>query len=162
MLEHLVDNFIRYAAVYSQALKRYAGLYGKDVTFMKLPNNSTEDPYLVALGKNKVSFDYENPIIKKVPAKLIVDYSDFYKRYVTADFDALIFFSENAPVITAGDLVMYNQCKTDVIIYRIIEPVETYGDILFKCNMKMIQSKHVMNEKTSTTNSTDTNTGVII
>lgn len=144
MLETLVDNFIKYASVYSQALRRYVGLYGKDVTFMKLPNNSTEDPYLVALGKQNVSFDYENPLIKKVPAKLIVDYADFYRRYQVEEMQSLIYFSEDAPdVVTAGDLIMYHKTGIDILIYRITDPVETYARILYRATLKLVQNKHV-------------------
>ena len=147
MLENIVDNFIKYASVYSQALKKYAGLYGKDAVYMKLPENSTEDPYLVALGKNKVSFDYANPTIKKVPTKLIIDYAEFYKRYQADTMDAIIYFSADPPIVTAGDLIMYEKTRSDILIYKIIDAVETYADIMFKVNLKLVQNKKINHEK---------------
>lgn len=174
MIDSLVDNFIKYASVYSQALKRYAALYGKDATYLKLPDNSTADPYLVALGKNKVSFDYANPIIKKVPTKIIADYADLYRKYTSEMMDVYLYFSMDAPVVTSGDLVMFTKTGKDILIYRINEATETYADLLYRCNLHLVQNKHVTlgrigekiepesEEHESETNTEDSNnTGVI-
>jgi len=143
-VESIIDKFTEYASVFSTVTNKYVNMYGKDAMYLFLAKTETDDnPYVTALGKNNVSFDYASPEIKKVPVHILVDQADWYKSYLGDAVDSMLYFStEVTDPITAGDVVVYQRQNLQYF-YRVNEPNETYSKIIYKCNLKLIQTKEI-------------------
>lgn len=147
-VDSIIDKYTEYASVYSAVTNKYINMYGKDATYLFLNQTENGDnSYVTALGKNNVSLDYSSPDIKKVPVHILVDQADWYKSYMGETTEITLYFTDEVQdPVTAGDMLLYQKGDKQ-FFYRISEPSETYSKIIYRCNIKLVQSKEASKPK---------------
>lgn len=153
-IDGIIENYLKYTENYKGILNNYINMYGKDVLYHILPENNNDltgdNIYIKALGKHRVSFDYSSDLIKKLPAKLLIEYPDWYRSFTGEPVDMLIYFSDKVSErLNTGDVILHEN-NGKQLFYRVMEPVETYQEQVYRAQMKLIQSKEVKSNKNDT------------
>ncbi len=144
-LDGIIENYLEYAKEYAPILDRYINLYGKDAMYLST-ENMQEDEYIKAFGKDKIAFSYSNPNLTKIPVKVLVDYADWYLEHQGATLDVTINFSTENPRIQVGDIMVHQRLNRQYF-YRLTEVVQSYNEMLYRCNVKLIQFKNTGERK---------------
>lgn len=154
--------------VYSKMLTRYLETYGKKCTYYINPNNEAKenesiriantndvdvavqgnvndshkrlDNYTLAYGKDLVGYDFSK--LQKVPAVLYAEYRDYYVHDIGAEDSVSFMLSVKDTPVSRGDIISY-EIQDKQIFYRINDKVNSYQEIIYRINCKLIQVKQL-------------------
>ena len=153
----------------NKMIKQYIDTYGKDCMFYINPNNEGSengtktvldesvlstianvndshkriDNYSLAYGKDLVGFDFNK--LQKVNARVLAEYKDYYVHDVGAEDNVTFYLQVIGTPVSRGDIISYN-IQDKVVFYRITDKVQSYMEIVYRIQCKLIQVK-ILNGK---------------
>lgn len=146
--------------IYNKFISEYIELYGKSCTFYINPNHEGSesedspygdrpdnleeklDNYTLAYGKDNVGFDYSK--MEQKDATILADYQDFYKHDIGADEQVQYYLQVKGTPISRGDIISY-KVQNKLVFYRIVEIMNSYMEIVYRINCRLIQVKQINN-----------------
>lgn len=151
VLDKALQNRTR---VYNKALHAKLATYGKQCTYyiidkMESSENSSqqvdsldsenrENNYTLAFGADNVGFDYSK--LHTENGYIYADYAEFFKHDIGAEESPIFYLQVENIKVSRGDVISYTVMHKQVF-YRISEIIQSYHDIVYRIQTKLIQVK---------------------
>lgn len=150
--------------LFSKTLEQYIATYGKNCVFYINPNHESSendvkndvdksvletisnvndshqrlDNYTLTFGKDQVGYDYSK--LQKVNARILAEYKDYYVHDIGAEDSVSFILQVKDTPISRGDIISY-EIQDKQVFYRISDKMQSYQEILYRIQCKLIQVK---------------------
>jgi len=142
VLDQVVDRYIRYAGSHTSYLRNYIKTYGKSATYFIQPKDkSGTEMYSNAFGADKVGFAANSTNYVKKEVHVLVDIDNYQKMETTQDPTVMLLMDTEIKV-SPGDRIQY-AILGYYYLYEITSPVETFQDLAYRLNLKLITRKSI-------------------